>query len=282
MKHSLARRFNSALFAWHAKNYRAMAWRDTANPYHILVSELMLQQTQVARVKEKYALFIETYPRIKNLADAPLGDVLKLWSGLGYNRRAKFLHQCARVVVAHHGGKFPHSYEELVSLPGIGRSTAGALLAFAFGEDTPMIDTNIRRILVRTFFQGVKIPSDRELYDFAVSIIPKGKGRAWNYAMLDLGATLCTARNHSSLCPLMSLHGEVGDFVYKAPQKKFAGSARSYRGKVLALLSKQGEVSARTLKKILSEYKGDGAILLSALLAEGLIVKEKASYKLPS
>lgn len=281
MKHPLARTFNSTLFGWHAKNYRAMAWRDTANPYYILVSEIMLQQTQVARVKEKYALFIKKYPRIKNLADAPLGDVLTLWSGLGYNRRAKFLHLCAKAITERHGGKFPRSYDELVTLPGIGRSTAGALLAFAFGGDTPMIDTNIRRILVRTFFRGVEIPNDKELYDFAVSIIPKGKGRVWNYAMLDLGATLCTARNHSPLCPLTQLHGEVEDFVYKKPQKKFAGSPRSYRGKVLALLSKQGKVSVREINKIFHDYDGEGIILLQTLLAEGLIVKEKAFYKLP-
>jgi A/G-specific adenine glycosylase len=273
--------FNRVLFAWHKKNYRAMAWRDTHDPYRILVSELMLQQTQVARVKEKYASFIKKYPKVKDLAAAPLGDVLRAWSGLGYNRRAKFLRECAKTVMEERGGKFPNDYDGLVQLPGIGRSTAGALLAFAFGHDTPMIDTNIRRILVRVFYRNKTIPSDKELYEFARALIPKGEGRMWNYAMLDLGATKCTARNHSDSCPMRSLHGKVGDFTYKKPQKKFAGSARYYRGKLMKLLSRKEAVRITEIKKELSEYEGDIALLVSTLVKEGMITKKKALFSLP-
>ena len=260
-----------------------MAWRDTRDPYRILVSEIMLQQTQVTQVKEKYAEFLKKFPTAKKLGAAPLGEVLRVWSGLGYNRRAKFLHNCAKEVVAHHGGRFPNIFEELVKLPGIGISTAGALLAFSFGEETPMIDTNIRRILARVFFKK-KIPSDKELYVFASSIIPKGKGREWNYAMLDLGATLCTARNHSHHdleCPLQKLHGKVGDFVYKKPQKKFAGSDRFYRGKILKLLTQKGSVSHTEIMKQLSEYEGNKIQIVERLLKEGMIVKKANKYQLP-
>lgn len=281
MKKAGKAEFNKTLFLWHKKNYRKMEWRDTHDPYRILVSELMLQQTQVARVKEKYPEFIKKFPTVSKLATAPLGDVLRLWSGLGYNRRAKFLHQCAKQVVSEYGGKFPDTYEELVTLSGVGRSTAGALLAFAFGADTPMIDTNIRRILIRVFFLGRKLPTDSELYDFAVSIIPKGKGREWNYAMLDLGATLCSARNHKEECPLMKLHGNVGDFVYKKPQKKFADSGRFYRGKLVKYLSTNDSISFAGAKKLLIPYTGEVSNLLESLVKEGLISKKKAMYSLP-
>ncbi len=321
MRNVTSKEFNRILFAWHKKNYREMPWRMTSNPYRILVSEIMLQQTQVMRVKEKYSEFIKKYREVDKLAMAPLGEVLRLWSGLGYNRRAKYLHQCAKEIVAHHNSKFPNNYDELVKLPGIGRSTAGALLAFVFQKDTPMIDTNIRRILVRVFYEELKrlhlrrsgapssrrhipnmapspttprlaskgvlapldkfMPSDLELYEFASALIPKGKGRMWNYAMLDLGATLCTARSHSEVCPLMKLHGKVPDFVYKKPQKKFAGSERYYRGKLLKLLAKHETVSLQQIQKLLKDYPNSLPLLLITLLKEGMISKEKALYSLP-
>ena len=272
--------FHQLLFEWHKTHYRDMPWRDTRDPYRILVSEIMLQQTQVARVTGKYAEFLKKFPTVKKLAAAPLGEVLKVWSGLGYNRRAKFLQLCAKEVIAKHDGKIPCTFAELVKLPGIGISTAGALLAFSFGQETPMIDTNIRRILVRVFFKK-KIPTDKELYAFASSIIPKGKGREWNYAMLDLGASLCTARNHSDKCPLQKLHAKVGDFVYKKLQKKFAGSDRFYRGKLLKFLTQWGNASHAEIMKQLSEYKGNKTQIVERLLKEGMIVKNALKYKLP-
>ena len=272
--------FNRTLFVWHKKHYREMQWRNTRDPYRILISEIMLQQTQVARVKEKYIEFLKKFPKVETLAKAPLADVLRVWSGLGYNRRAKYLQLCAKEVVAKYDGKFPKTFDELIALPGIGISTGGALLAFSFKKDVPMIDTNIRRILVRMFFKK-KIPSDKELYAFASNIIPKGKGRDWNYAMLDLGATLCTARNHSLECPLMKLHGKVGDFVYKKPQKKFAGSGRFYRGKILRLLSEKGSITRTRIMKESGGYSVDREVLLEKLIKEGMMVKKDSKYRLP-
>jgi A/G-specific adenine glycosylase len=281
-------KFNRILFAWHKKNYRDMAWRNTRDPYHILISEIMLQQTQVARVREKYDEFLKKFPTAKKLAKAPLGEVLRVWSGLGYNRRAKYLHECAKKVVSLYAGKFPETYEELVTLPGIGRSTAGALLAFSFDADTPMIDTNIRRILIRVFYtQNLSrsdldiISGDRELYEFAASLIPKGKGRMWNYAMLDLGASYCSARNHSDECPLMSLHGPVTDFVYKKPQKKFKDSRRFYRGQIMKLLTKERTLPVVKLPKLLGKTRKEISPILEGLAKEHLIVIHRGKIAFP-
>jgi A/G-specific adenine glycosylase len=279
------KKFNEILFVWHKKNYREMPWRNTSDPYKILVSEIMLQQTQVERVMGKYVEFMKKFPRVKVLAGAPLGEVLKAWSGLGYNRRAKYLHECAKALTLVYGGKFPQTFDELVLLPGIGRSSAGALLAFSFGADMPMIDTNIRRILIRVFFSTKsvhkKFPSDKELYAFAASLIPKGKGRMWNYAMLDLGASLCVARNHSDACPLLPLHGKVSDFVYKKPQKKFKDSRRYYRGQIIKFLTKEHSLAVSQLPRLLGKTANEISPILEGLHNEQLIVLSHSKISLP-
>lgn len=274
------KKFNQILLDWHKDNYRDMPWRRTRDPYRILVSEIMLQQTQVDRVRTKYAEFLKAFPTVQALAKASLGEVLSAWSGLGYNRRAKYLHDCAKEVVRACGGKFPKNESELRKLPGIGPSTAAALMSFAFRGESPMIDTNIRRILVRVFF-GATIPSDKDLYAFATTLIIRGGGREWNYAMLDVGATLCTARNHSPKCPFMKLHGEVRDFVYKKPQTKFLDSRRSYRGKVLQLLAKERTISARALHKYIGKKIPEMDEILLDLKKEGLIVIKNGTIALP-
>ena len=290
--------FNRTLFRWHRAHYREMPWRNTHDPYRILVSEIMLQQTQVDRVRMKYAEFLAKFPNVSALALAPLGAVLRVWSGLGYNRRARYLHECAKKVVHEYGGKFPADFDELNKLPGIGRSTAGALLAFSFGQDTPMIDTNIRRILVRVFFPKARVVTprtalkhhspravlgvgDKELYVFAQSLIPKGKGRMWNYAMLDLGATLCTARNHSADCPLLKLHGAVDDFIYKKPQKKFKDSNRFYRGKIMRLLTEHHALTVSSLAKYLGKTNEEIQVIVAGLRCEGLVTLTRGYVRLP-
>jgi len=270
-----------------------MPWRRTHNPYKILVSEIMLQQTQVSRVRTKYVGFLKKFPNIKVLARASLGDVLRAWSGLGYNRRARYLHECAKQVVREHDGRFPNDLDELKKLPGIGLSTAGALLAFALEKDEPMIDTNIRRILTRVFFpQALRFDlknskgrtlgiSDTILYNFAKSLIPSGKGRVWNYAMLDLGATQCTARSHSNRCPLGKLHGRVGDFQHKKPQKKFAHSDRYYRGRIVALLAARNTCPLRTVASVLALPNKRAHRITEKLLGEGLLKKYGNLLRLP-
>lgn len=257
-----------------------MPWRNTRDPYRILVSEIMLQQTQVARVREKYGEFLKMFPTVRALAAAPLGEVLRAWQGLGYNRRAKYLHECAKMVVADYRGRFPNDMAALRKLPGIGLSTVAAIRSFAFGCDEPMIDTNIRRILARVFFRG-EPPPDRELFAFARKLIPRGKGRAWNYAMLDVGATVCTARNHSPECPLMKLHGSVGDFVYKKPQKRFHDSDRYWRGRVLRALAERRNLREHAAPKLLGIPAPRTRRIVAGLLNDGLIRRAGASLCLP-
>ena len=147
--------------------------------------------------------------------------------------------------------------------------------------DAPMIDTNIRRILVRIFYK-TQIPRDRELYLFAKELIPEGKGREWNYAMLDVGATLCTARNHSDECPFMILHGKVGDFVYKKPQAKYTDSRRFYRGKILRLLASKKYVSIPLLPELVGSEIPEMTGILSDLKKEGLIIELRGKISLPA
>lgn len=262
---------------WRPKSRDA---KKALDPYRILVSEIMLQQTQVDRVRTKFAEFITRFPDVYALARAPLSDVLRLWSGLGYNRRAKYLHQAAKAVVREHEGKFPRDFLLLQTLPGIGRSTAAAIMSFAWNESYPMIDTNLRRILVRAFFSG-KIPSDKELFDFAKKMIPRGRGRAWNYAMLDLGAMVCTARRHSVDCPMFDFHGDVDDFIYKKPQAKFKGSKRSYRGALLKVLVKAKTLSLREAESIFAGSPYDGKVAVQELVSEGMLCLQNKTITLP-
>lgn len=268
--------------SWGKKNYRDMPWRRTHDPYRILVSEIMLQQTGVERVRTKYTEFIKSFPIVAALASAPLGSVLRVWSGLGYNRRAKFLHEAARMIIKEYEGKFPRDMTELRRLSGIGLSTAAAVSSFAFGKDEPMIDTNVRRILARVFFPHVPIPSDKELYAFAKGLIPKGKGRQWNYALLDIGAMECLARGHKDTCPLQSLHGPVADFIYKKPQSRFKDSRRYYRGRIIALLRENPEgLTEKFITKHFPHAPYDLKQLCVDLNKEGLIEKNGVKYKLP-
>lgn len=283
--------FNRILFRWYRKYGRhSLPWRHTRDPYRILVSEVMLQQTQVERVLPKYREFLRRFPTIASLARASLGDVLRAWSGLGYNRRARYLHDCARAIIAR-GGTWPRTFSGLLELPGVGPSTAAAISSFAFHADEPMIDTNIRRVVCRVFFGNVrdsklevrrKTPSDQVIYTFAKTLIPKNRGKEWNWAMMDVGALLCKAKNHNPKCPFQELHGPVGNFIYKKPQKKFAGSARFYRGRILAALSatpKGVRVPALLNTLRISETRFNQ--LIKALRKESLIAVKNGVLALP-
>ncbi len=195
-----------ALLAWFQTNGRNLPWRNTRNPYHVLVSEIMLQQTQVDRVKPKYAAFLEQFPTLEALAAATPGDVIRAWAGLGYNRRALNLQRTAQAVLHEHGGIFPHTPDALQTLPGIGPYTAGAVACFAFEQDVVFMDTNIRRV-VRRVFAGPDdqepSPSERELLAIAALVLPPGEGWSWNQAIMELGALVCTAaRPRCQQCPL--------------------------------------------------------------------------------
>lgn len=201
---SLKRRFQQRLLKWYKEHGRDLPWRKTSDPYHILVSEVMLQQTQVDRVIPKYHEFLDRYPSIEDLAEAPVGDVKKTWFPLGYNIRPERLHGIACETVARYGGKLPSGHEELMSFKGIGRYTAGAIRSFAFNEDAAILDTNVMRVLHRVFLGHGNPKSEKtKLWELSEALIPRGKGYDFNQAMMDFGAICCTARNpYCLLCPM--------------------------------------------------------------------------------
>lgn len=263
----------ASLLAWFEANARDLPWRRTRDPYHILVSEIMLQQTQVDRVIPKYLAFLEAFPTLEALAAAPTAEVIRLWQGLGYNRRAVNLQRAARAVRDEHGGSFPREVEALRRLPGIGPYTAGALACFAFEQDVAFMDTNIRRVLRRALVGpdgAAPEPSERELLALGLALVPPGRGWAWNQAIMELGALVCSAASPACRrCPLretcrayaawvaddeaavLAMGHEAGGAAPRAapprrkvaegraayrPEGPFVGSRRWYRGRVVDAL----------------------------------------------
>lgn len=199
-------RVHSYLLQWYAAEHRDLPWRSTHDPYEILVSEMMLQQTQVQRVLPKYEQFLKAFPTLADLAAASTADVISVWVPLGYNMRAVRLQSIAREVMIEFDGRIPDTIEELLSLKGIGRYTAGAIACFAFMKQVAMIDTNIHRVLHRLFFGSdstePELKNDQRLA-FAEQVLPSGKAYDWNQALMDLGATICTNTNPQCFhCPL--------------------------------------------------------------------------------
>lgn len=190
------RMFREKLLQWYVRHGRDLPWRHTHDPYRILVSEMMLQQTQVDRVLPKYREWLTVYPTFDALAAAPVEDVKRLWRPLGYNFRPERLHQIARFV--RRQGKLPDTLEGLRALPGIGPYTAGAILSFAFHQDAPIVDTNIQRVILRMFgIHGnpLRAAVKKRVWQLAEAMLPKGQAYVFNQALMDFGALLCTARN---------------------------------------------------------------------------------------
>ena len=202
-------KFQRALLAWYARHGRDLPWRRTRVPYRILVSEIMLQQTQVERVIPKYREFLRAFPSLRALAAADVTEVRRLWYPLGYNVRPVRLHAIARETMARYGGRLPDDGEALRTLPGIGRYTAGALLSFAYGRDAAVLDTNVRRVLGRVFFgprRLARIRGDRRFWELAEALVPTGRAYDFNQALMDFGATWCTPRApRCRRCPLRTV-----------------------------------------------------------------------------
>ena len=200
------RRFRQRLLTWYRRHGRDLPWRKTDDPYHILVSEVMLQQTQVDRVLPKYAEWLEKYPSLNALAEAPELEVTKAWYPLGYNIRPKRLQSIARESVTRYGGQLPSDEETLLSFKGIGAYTAGAIRSFAFGKRAAILDTNVARVLFRVFV-GAGDPKShamkRHLWSVSETLVPMRHVFDFNQALMDLGATVCVARNPRCLvCPI--------------------------------------------------------------------------------
>jgi A/G-specific adenine glycosylase len=203
------RRFRRALLAWYRAHGRKLPWRQTSDPYHILVSEMMLQQTQVDRVLPKYHEWLEKYPSLGALAAAPDDEVNQTWRPLGYNIRPRRLHAIARESVARYGGSLPSDEETLLSFKGIGAYTAGAIRSFAFGERAAIVDTNVARVLFRVFVGRGDAKAHamrRHLWTVSEALVPRKHVFDFNQALMDLGALVCVARKPKCLiCPMLKM-----------------------------------------------------------------------------
>jgi A/G-specific adenine glycosylase len=197
---------NRQLLTWYRRNQRSLPWRKTSDPYRIWISEIMLQQTQVDTVIPYYHRFLKAFPTVSSMSRAPLQNVLKVWENLGYYSRARNIHAAAKVIVENFGGRIPDHFEAIKTLPGIGLYTAGAILSIAYGKPLPAVDGNVRRILCRLF--AIRKPVDdaqvqKQLQNLAASLVPVKNPGDFNQAMMDLGATICKAKNPDCLrCPV--------------------------------------------------------------------------------
>ncbi|UWG48451.1 A/G-specific DNA glycosylase [Halanaeroarchaeum sp. HSR-CO] len=273
-----------ALVEWYETDHRSFPWRETTDPYEILVSEVMSQQTQLDRVVPAWEAFLERWPTIADLADADRADVVGFWSGhnLGYNNRARYLHEAANQVREDFGGEFPETPNELQELQGVGPYTANAVASFAFDAGDAVVDTNVKRVLFRAF----DVPDDDGAFAAAATaLMPEGESRVWNNAIMELGGVACgkTPRCNEAECPWREwCHAyESGDFT--APdvptQPSFEGSRRQMRGRVVAALESNDELALDELgPRVRVDYDPDGehgrewlAELLGDLADDGLV-----------
>lgn len=252
--------FQKKILIWWNMNRRDLPWRHTRDPYKIMVSEVMLQQTQVSRVLAKYTEFIEVFPTVKSLAQARPAHVLRIWKGMGYNRRALYLQRAAKVIVGEYHGKFPVSERELVKLPGLGIYTARALLVFAYQQEVPLVDTNIRQIIIHFFFKD-QPQKESAVEVVARQLVPIGKSWEWHQALMDYGAL-----------ELQKVNGKRKTFIKNV--KPFKESNRYYRGRIIDRL-REGDMKENELLRELSVTYTKPVtflrIIITSLINDGLI-----------
>ena len=253
------------MLGWYAAHGRDLPWRRTTDPYSILVSEVMLQQTQVPRVIPKFVEFFAAYPRLEDLAEAPLDDVLRLWKGLGYNNRARRLRDCAAVAAAGSSpAGLPRSFDGLRRLPGIGPYTARAVLAFAHNDDVAAVDANVRRVLTHELGLPADL-TDGELQKVAEAALPRGRSRDWHNALMDCGALVLTARA-TGIAP-------------RSRQSAFVGSRRWYRSRLLRALLERGPQRLDQLAVALDVTPAAAAELADLLRRDGLVLRDGDSVR---
>ena len=271
-----AEAFRRRLLRWYAREGRRLPWRRTKDPYAILVSEVMLQQTQVARVLPAYASFLRRFPTLRALARAPLGDVLRAWAGLGYNRRARDLHRIARASPI----GLPSDVASLDRLPGVGAYTAGAVACFASGARVAFADTNIRRVLGRVVLG--RVASDREAVAIDGELLPSGAA-TWHHALMDLGAAVCHARTpRCEICPVAAACRARGRVTPATPRRQtpFATSDRRVRGRIIALLRDRDSLTLVALRRGLADERVPR--LVRALERDGLVRRRGRRVELPA
>lgn len=311
----LLKRVHLYLLTWYRAERRNLPWRSTDDPYAILVSEIMLQQTQVDRVLPKYAQFLAAFPTLSDLAAAPTADVISVWAPLGYNMRAVRLQAIARQVIAEYDGHIPDTIDDLLKLKGIGRYTAGAIACFAYHKQVATVDTNIYRVLHR-IFDGLEHPEPKlnndQMLALAEHVLPAGEAYDWNQALMDLGATICTNNNPQCVrCPVQQAcaaytemsqqslfpSGVVLRQMRKVAEKKasyqaqpFTSTNRYYRGRILdhlRALSANERISLNALgSKIKPEFCPEDLPwlqkLIDGLVKDGLVDCTNDGVKLPA
>ncbi len=262
--------FKKTVWGHYRENRRDFLWRHNINPYRVLVSEIMLQQTQVSRGEIKYKEFLKKFPNFKALAGASNADVLEAWQGLGYNRRALYLKKTAEVVTKEYKGKLPDTPELLVKLPGIGVYTAGAVCAFAFNKPVVFIDTNVRRVFIHHFFNDREGVTDGELAPLVEAALDKENAREWYSALMDYGSMLGLKEENANK---RSAH--------YVKQSKFEGSLRQVRGRILKIVVRSRKhVTKETLSEILGETKDRVDLAVAGLERDGLVLISRKQIRL--
>lgn len=254
--------FQHHIYGYYKSFGRIFTWRQTTNPYHIVVSEIMLQQTQTYRVQGKFEHFIELFPDFYHLAQAPMRDLLAAWQGLGYNRRALALQAIAKRVVTEFGGFLPDDPAVLETFPGIGPNTAGSIGAFAFNKPTVFVETNIRSVFIHFFFSEQRLVHDKMLLPLVAKMLDTHNPRAWYYALMDYGVAL------KKMYPNPSRKS-----VHHARQSKFEGSDRQLRGAILRLLTTKNHVSYPELQHIEKDFERLARIVQD-LVKDGFITSD--------
>lgn len=255
------RTFRSIIYGYYRRHRRDFPWRRTDDPYQILVSEIMLQQTQTARVTEKFVEFIRAFPSIEALAGAKPARVLAVWQGMGYNRRARYLHELARMVMTEHGGVIPDDPRALAALPGIGAATAASICAFAFNKPTVFIETNIRTVFIHFFFHHTHRVNDRDIIPLVEAALDRRKPHHWYSALMDYGAML--KRRHPNPSRKSAHHQK---------QQPFEGSRRQLRGLVLRSLLEHPGISAGRLSKLIDRPEEAVHAVVRDLVKEKLVI----------
>lgn len=258
-------KFQNEILSYYKENKRKMAWRDISNPYKIFVSEMMLQQTQVERVKIKFAEFIKHFPTITSVAQADKIEILKVWQGLGYNRRALFIKRACEEIITNHKGIFPKDFITLQTLPGIGPSTAGAICAFAYNQPVNFIETNVRAVILHFFFKDKERVSDKEVMSVLEKVTSSDTTpRDWYYALYDYGTFLKKTLGKKKT----ALHQKSKHYN---KQSKFEGSFRQKRANVLSLKLSTPEISDIEILSKLKITDQDLEDVYHSLTKDGLI-----------
>jgi A/G-specific adenine glycosylase len=278
---SLGPEAREPLLAWYRERGNAYPWRGDVGAYRVLVSEIMLQQTQAARVVPAFRRFLRRFPTLRALAGASRAEVLEAWDGLGYNRRAVALSETARVVAARHGGRIPDDVDALRALPGVGPYTAAAVSSIAFAHPVPAIDTNVRRVVARVFL-GSRTGSPAEVRRLAAAWLDPDDPGAWNQAVMDLGREVCRPRPACERCPLASVcrfarEGQMPRRGSPRRQGRFEGSSRQARGSVIRALRRERQLSLGALAELTGLAPDRLVPAVIALDREGLVAAGPAA-----